>query len=61
MKIKQLFIVFLGACLLCSSLTGTAQASKWGDILGSIFSGSGSGSSSDYKLKLRTRKTSRMP
>lgn len=49
MKIKQLFIVFLGACLLCSSLTGTAQASKWGDILGSIFSGSGSGSSSDYK------------
>jgi len=48
MKIKQLFIVFLGACLLCSSLTGTAQASKWGDILGSIFSGSDSGSSENY-------------
>lgn len=48
MKIKQLFIVFLGACLLCSSLTGTAQASKWGSILGNIFSGSDSGSSENY-------------
>ena len=49
MKIKHMLIVLLGACFLCTSFTGTAQASKWGDVLGKIFSGSGSGSSSSYK------------
>lgn len=51
MKIKRGLIVLVSACFLCTSLAGTAQASKWGDILGSVFTGGGSsgGSSSSYK------------
>lgn len=51
MKIKRGLIVLISACFLCTSLAGTAQASKWGDILGSVFTGGGSsgGSSSSYK------------
>lgn len=47
MKFKRGLIVFISACFLCTSLAGTAQASKWGDILGSVLGGgSSSGSSS---------------
>lgn len=51
MKIKRGLIVLVSACFLCTSLAGTAQASKWGDILGSVFTGGGSsgGNSSSYK------------
>lgn len=51
MKIKRGLIVLVSACFLCTSLAGTAQASKWGDILGSVFTGGGSsgGSSSSHR------------
>ena len=50
MKIKRGLIVLVSACFLCTSLAGTAQASKWGDILGSVLGGGSSGgSSSSYK------------
>jgi hypothetical protein len=49
MKIKRGLIVLVSACFLCTSLAGTAQASKWGDILGSVLGGgSSSGSSSSH-------------
>ena len=49
MKIKRGLIVLVSACFLCTSLAGTAQASKWGDILGSVLGGGSGGSSSSYK------------
>lgn len=49
MKMRQCFVILLSVCFLCGAFTGTASASKWGSIIGSILGGTGSNSSAEYK------------
>ena len=50
MKMRQCFVILLSVCFLCGAFTGTASASKWGNIIGSVLGGgSSSGSSAEYQ------------